>query len=210
MKYDSFKYIFPPRPKNPLPESELDFWDNGSLIGQPKMNGSNCSIYTNGDKIFVYNRHNQLLTNFNINRDEILKLYTGNGWLLLNGEYLNKSKKDENNQFFNHKLIIFDILVDNSNHLIGSTFSERIEMLDNKYGKRDSDKSYLYSISDNVYRVKSYESGFKELYNNLIKIDMVEGLVCKKKTGKLEMGLTEDNTHRNQIKFRKPTKNYKF
>ena len=95
-KYLTYRYIFPPRPKNAIPETELDFWDNGSLLAQPKMNGSNCLIFTNGVKTFVMNRHNQRLTNFRLTDAEIFNMYRGNGgWMILNGEYLNKNKQDK-------------------------------------------------------------------------------------------------------------------
>ena len=61
--------------------------------------------------------------------DEVKKLYRGNGgWMVLNFEYMNKSKKDENNETFNHKITIFDILVFDSNYMIGSTFENRINL----------------------------------------------------------------------------------
>lgn len=213
MNYEVFRYIYPPRPKNAVPDTELDFWDNGSMIAQPKLNGSNCTIYTNGDNFLAYNRHGLHLSNFNLNKDEILQLYKNvnpKTWMVINGEYLNKSKSDETGSVFNHKLVIFDLLVIDSNYLIGKTFQDRVEILDKLYGKNDSEKEYLYSITDNIYRVKSYDKGFKDLYNKLIKIDMIEGLVCKRKTGRLELGTTENNNVKSQIKFRKPTKNYKF
>jgi hypothetical protein len=106
-KYLNYRYIFPPRPKNAIPDTELGFWDNGSLIAQPKLNGSNCVIFTNGEKTIVMNRHNQRLTNFNISDNEIKDIYRGEGWMILNGEYMNKSKSDENNQVFNHKICYF-------------------------------------------------------------------------------------------------------
>jgi hypothetical protein len=117
MKYASFRYIFPPRPKNPIPNTELSFWDNGSLIAQPKLNGSNCLIFTNGEKHIVMNRHNGRLTNFQLKDDEIKALYKGTGgWTILNGEYLNKNKQDENRKTFNHKFVIFDILVNDGDY----------------------------------------------------------------------------------------------
>lgn len=213
MKYEVFKYIFPPRPKNAVPLTELDFWDNGNMIAQPKLNGSNCTIYTNGHDFLAYNRHGLHLSNFQLDKEEILKLYKNvnkGSWLVLNGEYMNKSKSDENKQVFNHKLVIFDLLVIDNNYLIGKTFQDRVEILDKLYGQLESEKDYLYKITDNIYRVKSFQSGFKELYNNLSKIDMVEGLVCKRKSGRLEVGTTENNNVKSQIKFRKATKNYKF
>jgi len=94
--------------------------------------------------------------------------------------------------------------------LLGSTFSERVQLLDSIYGTNDSDKDYLYSISDDVYRVKSYETGFKNTFDELTPIDMIEGLVMKRKNAKLELGATELNNVKSQLKCRKPTKNYKF
>jgi hypothetical protein len=212
MNYNSFRYIFPPRPKNAIPDSDLNFWDNGSLVAQPKLNGSNCVIFTNGEKLMIMNRHSQYMTNVDIQRQEVLDLFRGEPgkWMVLNGEYLNKSKQDENRQTFNHKLVIFDILVYNSDYLVGKTFQERINLLDELYGQKDSEKSYLYSISNNVYRVKSFESGFKSLYDQLTPIDMVEGLVLKRKNARLEIGNTENNNIKSQLKARKPTKLYKF
>lgn len=212
MNYNSFRYIFPPRPKNAIPDSDLNFWDNGSLLAQPKLNGSNCVIFTNGEKLMVMNRHSQYMTNVDIQRQEILDLFKGDigKWMVLNGEYLNKSKQDENRQTFNHKLVIFDILVYNSDYLVGKTFQERINLLDELYGQKDSEKSYLYSISNNVYRVKSFENGFKSIYDQLTPIDLIEGLVLKRKNARLEIGNTENNNIKSQLKARKPTKLYKF
>jgi ATP-dependent DNA ligase len=180
------------------------------MIAQPKLNGSNAIIFMNGKDVYVYNRHNQRLTNFNLSKEELLRLYSGSGWMVINGEYLNKSKKDETGETFNHKLIIFDILVHNSNYLLGSSFQERVNLLDSLYGKNDSDKSYLYSVGENVYRVKSFEKGFKEAFDTLTKIDMVEGFVMKRRNGKLEIGNTENNNSKSQLKFRKKCNMYKY
>jgi hypothetical protein len=213
MKYEVFKYIYPPRPKNAVSPTDIDLFDNNSMIAQCKLNGSNCTIYTNGHDFLAYNRHGLHLSNFQIEKEEILKLYKNfnkGSWLVLNGEYMNKSKSDENKQIFNHKLVIFDLLVIDNNYLIGKTFQDRVEIMDKIYGQIDSEKEYLYKITENIYRVKSYNKGFKELYEKLSKIDMFEGLVCKRKSGRLEVGITENNNIRSQVKFRKKTKNYKY
>lgn len=210
VKYLNYRYIFPPRPKNAIPDSELAFWDNGSLIAQPKLNGSNCVIFTNGIKFIAMNRHNQRLTAFNLNDNELKDIYRGEGWMVLNGEYMNKSKSDENSQIFNHKFVIFDILAFNGEYLVGKTFEERIKLLDGLYGQVDSEKEYLYKITENVYRVKSYVDNFKSLYDNLTTIDMIEGLVIKRKAARLELGTSENNNTKSQLKCRKATKNYKY
>jgi ATP-dependent DNA ligase len=210
-KYINYRYIFPPRPKNAISPDDLNFWDNGSLICQPKLNGSNCLIFTNGQKIMVMNRHNQRLTNFQLSDAEVKNLYRGNGgWMILNGEYLNKSKSDETGQVFNHKFVIFDILCYDGDYLVGKTFEERVNLLDTLYDCIESEKDYLYSISTNVYRVKSYRDGFKSFFDEYTPIDMIEGVVLKRANARLELGATEQNNIKSQLKSRKPTKNYKY
>ena len=67
--------------------------------------------YLNVKKIIIMNRHGQRLTNVRVSDSEILSLYRGNGgWMILNCEYLNKSKSDETGQPFNHKFVIFDTI----------------------------------------------------------------------------------------------------
>ena len=210
MKYNSYRYLYPPRPQNAVPSTDLNYYDNGSFIGQPKLNGSNSTIYTDGVKVIIMNRHGDRLTRFEIKDDEILSLYRGTGgWTVLNGEYMNKSKRDENS-VFNHKFVIFDILVNDGDYLIGKTFKQRVELLDEMFGKNECEKDYLWGISDNVYRVKSYENNFSMLFDKLTPIDMIEGLVLKRVNARLEMGNTELNNTKSQVKARKSTKNYKF
>jgi len=213
MLYNNFSYIYPCRPKNAAPIPDIQKYDNGMMLGQPKFNGSNCSIYTNGIEWKIFNRHNDRLTNFNLSPIEmsnnLFKCERGK-WMMINGEYLNKAKNDETGNQFNHKLIIFDILVFNSDYLLGKTFQNRVDLLDEVYGKQECEKDYLYQISDNIYRTKTYHTGFQQLYSDISKIDMIEGLVLKRMNAKLELGLKEDNNSKSQIKFRKATKNYQF
>lgn len=211
MKYPKYRYIFPPRPKNAVPQSELLSWDNGSMIAQPKLNGSNATIYTNGVEVFTMNRHGDRLTRVEIKSEEILSLYKGTGgWSAFNGEYMNKSKYDENKKLFNHKFVIFDILINDGDYLISKTVEQRIELLDQMFGQNDSEKDYLYSVSDNIYRVKSYENNFNMIYDKFVRVDMLEGLVLKRKNARLETSGSELNNTKWQIKCRKPTLNYKF
>jgi hypothetical protein len=211
MKYLKYRYVFPPRPKNAIPNSELFSYDNGSMTAQPKLNGSNATFYTNGVEVFVMNRHGDRLTRVEIKREEILSLYKGTGgWSVFNGEYMNKSKYDENKNLFNHKFVIFDILINDGDYLIGKTVEQRVDLLDQMFGQNDSEKDYLYSVSENIYRVKSYENNFNMIYDKFVQVDMLEGLVLKRKNARLETSGSELNNTKMAIKCRKPTLNYKF
>lgn len=213
MEYNKYFYIFPPRPDNAAPATDIQRYDNGNMLGQAKSNGSNCIIFTDGDIMHVMNRHNQRLTTFKLSKEEVIdnlyKCEKGN-WMVLNGEYMNKSQNDENGDVFNHKLVIFDILVYNSVYLLGYTFDQRIELLYNLYGQKPSDKPYYFGISDNIYLNKCYYGDFQKLYHEMIKSGMIEGLVLKRRNAKLEPGRTEKNNNKSMVKFRKPTKNYKY
>jgi hypothetical protein len=211
MKYLNYRFVYPPRPRNAVSPDDLKFWDNGTLLAQPKLNGSNATIYTDGQKIIVMNRHGQRLTNVNVDNSEILSLYKGTGgWTILNAEYMNKSKMDENGNTFNHKFVIFDILCYDGDYLVGKTFEERVSLLDDLYGQKSCEKEYLFGISENVYRVKSYLNGFKDLFDKLTKIDMLEGLVLKRSNAKLEVGSSENNNSKSQVKFRKKCNSYRY
>lgn len=210
MKYEKFQYIFPPRPKNAFPPTDLSYWDNNTLLGQAKMNGSNTSMYVGDGKFRVMNRHNQPLTGFTL-QSEVESLFKGKeGWFVVNGEYMNKSKRDDWGDLFNHKLVIFDILVNDSTHLLGSSTLDRINILDKMFDHTECKWKYLTQISENIFQVKSYESDFENIFSNLTKIDMIEGLVLKRKSAQLEIGLREDNNSKWMLKTRKPHKNYKY
>jgi hypothetical protein len=48
------------------------------------------------------------------------------------------------------------------------------------------------------------------LFDRYTPVDLVEGLVLKRKNSKLEISSGPENNWRSQIKCRKKTKNYKF
>lgn len=207
--YNKYRYIYPPRPEINLPSSELVKYDNGLWIGQPKLNGSNITIFTNGTELYICNRHNGPLSNVKMTDQEFLSLYRGKGWFVLNGEYMNKAKINSKNEAFNHKLVIFDVLVYNGIQTIGMSFEERTKLLNNLFKSSEYD-GYINKISDNVYIVKSFYENFDTIYQKIVQIDMYEGWVLKKRASKLKNGLSEKNNTDSQMKFRKPTKNYSY
>lgn len=209
INYNRYRYIYPPRPEINLPSSELNKYDNGLWLGQPKLNGSNITIFTNGVELHVYNRHNSPLTNVKMTKEEFLSLHRGNGWIVLNGEYMNKSKSNVKNEVFNHKLVIFDVLVYEGVQTIGMTFDERIKLLNKLYTQSDYD-GFINKFSDNVYVVKSFYENFYQIYQKITQTDMYEGWVLKKRNAKLKNGISEKNNTDSQMKFRKPTKNYSY
>lgn len=207
MIYKNSNYIYPPRPEKVFPRSGMDVFDNGKFLAQPKFNGDCTEVYTGKDLWKVMNRHKKPLSNHRISRDEIMSIVPNNGNNIIVGEYMNDSKKDENGKVFNNKFVIWDIIVNDNVHLIGKNFQERLDMLYDMF-KFIDENDYSYKITNNIYMTKSFYSGFGELWDKFVKIDMLEGLVLKRIMAGLEVGTTEKNNSSSQCKCRKPTKNY--
>ena len=209
--YRQNTYIFPPRPENKISPASLVKYQTKDFLYEPKMDGSNCEIYMTPKTFDPKNRHDGPLTTFKLKEKEVLDLFRGSDNMVLNGEYMNKNKKSRLGKDFNHKFVIFDILVYNNEHLVGTSFEERYKLLLNLYDVTDYDE-YLYQISDNVFLVKKFENcDLLSLYNDATKIEMIEGIVIKQKSAKLENGIgKQKNTSKCQIKCRRETKNYSF
>jgi len=205
--YSKFRYFYPPRTENKIFISSAKSLEN-TWIAQGKMDGSCIEIYINED-VKVYNRHKTFFTKFKIEKSEILNLNKYNNWMVLCGEYMDKAKKHQDGKLCNNKFVIWDIIVYNNQYLVDTTFEERIKLLDELFGVKDFDE-YLYKISENVYRVKSFDSDFEKIFNKITKIDMFEGLVLKKKNGKLERGIREKNNTTIQCKVRRANANYQI
>lgn len=206
---DNLDIKFPPRAEfKILPERLVNF-ENDGFIGQPKMNGDCCLARINGSEQQIDNRYDGALTKIDesINFNE---LHAGTGTMILAGEYMSKSKKNANGELFNHRFVIWDLLAIDGKSLVGCDLDERLNILYSiNYDYTDYDP-YINKISDTFYAVKSFSKDFLQLYNRIIPIDMYEGLVLKKRTGKLELLTSPKNNTRWQIKARKPSNSYKI
>jgi hypothetical protein len=76
--------------------------------------------------------------------------------------------------------------------------------------KFESFKHLCFTKQKNVYKSPFYVANFEKIYQSIVKTDLYEGLVLKRKNAKLSFGLKERNNNEWQIKCRKPTKNYNF
>lgn len=219
MDYKAFKYIFPPRPEVKTSPDKIDDFDNGEYIAQPKYNGSACVVFTNGREVYIYNRHKMQLANCSkeINFKGLAK---SKDWYVYAGEYLNKGKFGELQTKEKDKYVIWDCLVWKGEYLVGKTLNERLTLLENIYpcqraivtegGEMEIYEHLCCTEIKGIYKAPTYTKYFKSLYEDLIKVDLYEGLVLKKIDSKLTFGFNEVNNNEWQIKIRKPTKIYNF
>ena len=128
--------------------------------------------------------------------------------MVLVGEYMNKSQRDGLGKIFDGKFVIFDILVYGGEYLLGSTFAQRQQLLDQLYLGNSYD-SWMDRINDTVFRARCISS-FSKSWKKVVDVGMYEGFVLKKPAAKLDTGYSEANNTGWQVKIRKPTKNYSY
>ena len=206
-----FRFLFPPRPEEKVLPSSLADFDNGEWFAQAKLNGSCAVIGTNGIETQVRERRGKEFAYFKIKDSELLNLHTGNvgEWTIVCGEYLNKNKKYIDDKTFNIKFCVFDILVQGGNYLIGKSIEERMNLITDIYKTQEKDQ-WLSQLSDDIFVVNSHEMNFKELWDECVKVDLLEGLVIKKKSAKLKRCTKGTANKHFQLKSRKETKLYNF
>jgi hypothetical protein len=209
MEYPTFKYIFPPRPSIKAPETTIEKWSEMEFVAQPKLNGSCGVLFTDGKQLKFMTRHNTPFAKSSIPNEELNSLCKGKGWTVLVGEHMNKSQRDSSKKIFNNKFVIFDILVHEGKQLIGRTFSERQALLSKLY-KTTAHDNWISKISENVYRANNLEKDLEKNWKEVTAVQMYEGFVFKKKSGKLTTGHKKENNMGWQVKIRKPTKNYSY
>lgn len=127
------RYIYPPRPnEGAVPATELPIFRDRGWQGQLKFNGNRLVLFKNGAGTTFYNRHK-----------DVHKRYTPPDWLiqeiedacrslgldqdkwsLLDGELLHHK-----HPLFKDTIAIWDILVRDSQWLLGTTYQERYESL---------------------------------------------------------------------------------
>jgi ATP-dependent DNA ligase len=219
MKYTEYKYLFPPRPIQTTSPDQLQKFDNGIYIAQPKYNGTCCVAFiSKSGEMKIMNRHKGAITS-DYSDIDFKGLHSGDGWMVLCGEFLNKNKKGEDGNPFNLKFIIWDILVYDGEYLIGKTLIERLNLLEKLFPCsqmlliKDKLKGFAHlcvTKYDGIFKAPTYTQDFVKLYEEIVDTDLYEGLVLKRKDAKLSFGFNEKNNNEWQIKCRKPTKNYDF
>lgn len=220
------KYIYPPRPKTSLPFEEVSFFKDLGWVAQYKYNGSRCVIkHLPNGKIELWNRHAEKFRTYNPPtwlqdqiRDSLYKLgLSPTGYHLLDGELL-----DQKHVAIKDTVVIWDILVRDGQHLLGTTYGERHSTLHDAISTEERwlYKSYDFGIrlDEKVLFATNFAAGqWDGVWSTVLEVNkpfdnrpLLEGLVIKDPNGVLERGWRESNNGDWLVRCRVKTGRHNF
>jgi ATP-dependent DNA ligase len=228
------KYIYPPRPENCIPRQEATTFLEMGWKPQLKYNDTRCLIkILPGQTIELWNRHGEKIRSYNPPEwlTEQIKLTTTTlglepeGYHLLDGGLL-----DNKHQAIKDTIVIWDILVNNSQHLLGTTYQDRHNSLTRPISTVET---YWYNsthhepldigikLADNIILARTYTAADYDNIWDMVgtankpflaagKGPVLEGVVLKDPTGVLQMGYKQKNNSDWMVKSRVETGRHRF
>lgn len=238
VKHD--QYIFPPRSQDAIPRADTDVFGMLGWIAQLKYNDSHALIkYCANSEIELWNRHAERFRTYHAPdwlKDELRQI--GERLAIQPGTVtiLDGGLLDQKHQAIKDTIVLWDILVYNDQHLIGTTLDERYTQLhqaatQNPWtyeNKGHGPVEFGLKFTENVFIPKNWEScewdnawdlvhtvnapfthGKPGDPNYEIK-PVLEGLVFKDPSGTLEMGFKEKNNDSWMCRSRVETGRHRF
>lgn len=204
MNYDSYSYLYPPRPEAKIPSQMLGFYEKRGWEAQIKKNGTCTVVFARGDEVIFKTRHaddHKMWSPLPEHRE----FFKGRSdkWNVFAGELLHSKTPHIKNQLY-----LFDQIVKDGVQLVGTTFAERQAILANSFGDGDLE-AHCHRVDKYVARARNFTGSFLELYNSLTQIED-EGLVVKNPKAILKPCFKSDSNATWQVKSRVTHKNYGF
>lgn len=221
MKYESYQYLYPPRPERAIPVEQLGFFEKRGWVGQMKKNGTCTVLFVTPDKkVITKTRHDADHKMWSQNESRALEIFEnlpGDNWYVFVIEVLHNKTS-----LIKDTMYIFDIMVNDGELLVGSTFTERMDILKELFNVVDEDNvvslsnNSHYILNSNVWLARTITTGFKQIMRiaNQQKpaegAPLDEGIVLKDPNAKLNMPGRAKSNGGWQVKCRISHKNYDF
>jgi hypothetical protein len=238
MHTDPTVFIYPPRPDKCLPRADTEILGEMGFLAQLKYNDSRCLIkYLPDGEIQLWNRHGEKFRDYTAPDSLLAELHTvqkilglsPTGYHLLDGGLLDRKHKA-----IKDSIVIWDILVRDGEHLLGTTYLDRYNSLHvsqeawNYQHPNGSTYQLGLALTDNILIPECHSaSKWPELWNMIDEINatwtigkptdknyqchpLIEGLVFKNPSGELEMGFSERNNSSWLMRSRIETGRHRF
>jgi ATP-dependent DNA ligase len=215
--YKKLYVMYPPRPKGAIHPDKLE--DFPGWWAQRKFNGTRSLVFVDPDGgISFYDRHAEKQKAYEATsamEKALSKLRLKRGlWYVLDGELLNNKTTGVKD-----RLVLFDVLVHESKYLTNTSYRDRLPLLkkltkDPTEHESETGRKVALKVNSNVWLAETFEpkSGkeARQLFDDLLDMDEIEGLVLKDPGGTLQPGVREENNGGWLIRVRKPHKNYAY
>lgn len=232
VKHD--QYIFPPRAKDAIPREDTEVFGMLGWYAQLKYNDSHALIkYCADGEIQLWNRHAERFRTYWPPAELIDELQQiGQTLGVQNGTVtiLDGGLLDQKHAAIKNTIVLWDILVLNDEHLIGTRYDDRYTQLaqiatDNQWEYQNPAHGPIpfgRKFTENVFIPKNWEAcewdnawdivhTVNKPYTNGEDIKPVlEGLVFKDPDGALEMGFKESNNDSWMMRSRVKTGRHRF
>jgi len=209
--YNHFSYLYPPRPEKLIAPTNLAQIEALGWWAQAKLNGTCCTLYVTPErKTVAVGRHgpgNHLAWQPGPQWDAFVEtLPVVGGWWVFVGELLHSKVRGGPRD----TVYLFDMLVSDSQYLLGSKYRQRYEMLQElcDFTEPDADNNYRV-VTPGVWLASNRTSGFGKLFSAPSE-PIVEGLVFKNPDAALLTCAHATNNQGWQIKCRYAKANLSF
>ena len=212
MRFDSWHYLYPPRPENAVTKNFLSLYEKQEYLAQIKLNGTANVLSISPDrKVTAMTRHKDNHKQWapTAATAKVFANLPGDGWYVFVAELMHSKVPGIRDINYIH-----DVLVADGEYLVGTTLEERQKLLESLFGidrskvTKDTPISH-FVIDANTWLVRNYRVGFAKLFETLDRPEY-EGLVLKNPKAKLDYCSREKSNSTWQAKVRKPHKNYGF
>lgn len=228
MTANATRYIFPPRTKICFPRSDATFLKGDHWQAQYKYNDSRCLIkLTPQGTIELWNRHAERFRTYTAppelisQAQEVFQKLGCTTYSLLDGGLL-----AQKHPAIKDKIVVWDIIVHNEQHLLGTKYLERYQKILNvstEETQKYIDKAgEIYEIGRNITQdifmpTNNPQDNWENMWNTIDRINkyypnnpLIEGLVYKNINGILQMGYKEENNTDWSYKSRVKTGRHNF
>jgi hypothetical protein len=178
MRYDSWRYLYPPRPETATASTTLPYYEAKGWLAQPKFNGTSAVLFVPPGEAptLAMGRHgeNNRLQWQPGARWEAFRASLGRDrWYVFVGELLHSKGVGVRDTVALH-----DMLVEDGEYLLNTSYGERLAWL----------AELLPDDLPGVWRVPTYTAGFAGAFERIRRLPgkpTIEGLVLKRPQAKL-------------------------
>lgn len=207
MRYDGYRYLWPPRPEKSAPPALIHFYERRGWVAQVKKNGTCTVVFSCADVVTFKTRHDEDHKAWQPLPEHHSFFAGRTGWNVYVGELLHSKGPHLKNHLY-----LFDILVSDGVELIGKSFVARQDILQARFPTAVTDITGSRAgigarrITEHI----SHASLVNPAKTWARLGDLDEGVVFKDPRALLQPCVAQTANGSWQVKIRRPHTNYSF